>query len=155
MILERPPYVRTCGNIDGGLMRELTLLRVGSSHYGTFGVLRDGHVPFALTLEQPWRDNRPNESCIPAGSYVCRRVQSPKFGNTFEVTNVPGRSHILFHRGNFIEDTYGCILVGESFTYLNHLPGIGQSTQGFAEFLSLLDSLDSFALHLHDWTPVV
>lgn len=131
-------------------MKELTLIRIGTTDYGTFGVLKDGPIPFALTLEQPWRDNEPNASCIPAGDYICRRVTSPKFGDTFEVTAVPNRTHILFHKGNLIEDTHGCILVGEQFTYLNHLPGIGASAAGFGEFLSVMEGIPAFSLTIKE-----
>lgn len=46
---------------------------------------------------------------------MCTPVNSPKFGNTYELADVPGRSHILFHKGNQGKDTKGCILVGEQF----------------------------------------
>lgn len=64
------------------------------------------------TLEPPWKDNSPNESCIPAGVYALRPRTSPKFDEHLEVIGVPGRSYILVHRGNQPEDTSGCILIG-------------------------------------------
>ena len=84
---------------------------------GIIGVLsmtdRDGKTRgLAHTLERPWRGNQPNESCIPGGDYTCVRRVSQRFGSTFEVRDVPGRTDILFHRGNFVADTHGCILVG-------------------------------------------
>jgi hypothetical protein len=122
----------------------LDLIRVGSSEQGTFGVLRIGQVPFALTLERPWRDNETNVSCIPPTEYICRRVHSPKFGETFEVQGVERRSHILFHKGNTIENTKGCILVGEQFdgTKLAH------SGAGYGEFMAKLAGLDEFTLRI-------
>lgn len=122
----------------------LQLLRVGSSKEGTFGLLRIGQVPFAVTLEDPWRDNIPEQSCIPPGLYACKRVQSPRFGETFEVTGVPNRTHILFHAGNTIGDTEGCILIGEAYAGL----GIAYSKAGFQEFLDTLKGETSFALHI-------
>lgn len=124
----------------------LTLLRVGQSERGTFGVLRNGEVPFALTLELPWLDNEPRHSCIPTGQYICRRVRSPKFGNTFEVTNVPNRSAILFHKGNTTEDTEGCILVAEEFSGTFEHPMIVSSERGFGELLALLNDQPAFRL---------
>jgi hypothetical protein len=125
---------------------QLTLHRIGQSHRGTFGVLCNGEVPFALTLEEPWRDNENSISCIPAGFYVCLRVRSPKFGNTFEVTNVPNRSHILFHKGNTTDDTEGCILVGEEFSGTYDRPRISSSERGFLEFMQLLEGRQGFEL---------
>lgn len=124
----------------------LDLIRVGQSDKGTFGVLRLGQVPFALTLEEPWRDNQTNISSIPAGSYLCLRTRSPKFGNTYEVMNVPGRSHILFHKGNTLDDTQGCILVGEEFSGTFDKPMLVSSQRGFSEFLALLDGQTEFEL---------
>lgn len=126
----------------------LTLIRVGHSERGTWGVLRYGQVPFALTLEEPWRDNQPNISSIPLGLYQCRRVDSPHFGNTFLVENVPGRSHILFHKGNTLEDTQGCILVGEEFGGTFEQPRLVSSQHGFSEFLALLDGQSNFGLEI-------
>lgn len=114
---------------------DLTLKRVALNDDATFGVLLLGTIPFAVTLERPWLNNAPQKSCIPFGVYVCKRVKSPKFGDTFEVTGVPGRSHILFHQGNIPEDSLGCILVGERFDPVNGKNGITASREGFKEFL--------------------
>lgn len=126
----------------------LDLIRVGSSERGIFGVLRYGQVPFALTLERPWLDNQPNVSAIPTGSYLCARVRSPRFGDTFEVCNVPGRFGILFHKGNTVDDTQGCILVAEEFSGTFDKPMIVSSERGFGEFLALLDGQASFELRI-------
>ena len=131
----------------------LDLLRVGQSGRGTFGVIRFGAVPFVLTLERPWRDNQQNISCIPAGRYRCERIRSPKFGWTFEVKNVPNRSHVLFHSGNTIEDTQGCILVGEEFSGTWDKPMLASSQRGFLEFLNLLDGVNAFELNVMDAPP--
>lgn len=128
----------------------LTLVRVGQSERGTFGVLLNGQVPFALTLEEPWRDNARSISCIPAGAYICQRVRSPKFGNTFEVTGVPDRSHILFHKGNTTDDTEGCILVGEEYSGTYDRPRISSSERGFLEFMSCLEGQAGFELRIKD-----
>lgn len=125
----------------------MILKRVAANDDGTFGVLVDsGLIPFALTCEDKWLFNQKNISCIPQGHYNCARVNSPRFGNTFEVTEVPGRTHILFHRGNTHEDTQGCILVGEEFGYLGDRVAILSSKKGFDEFLRRLEGIDEFSL---------
>ena len=126
----------------------LSLIRVGSSIRGTFGVLRYDQVPFALTLEEPWLNNEVGVSCIPPGIYHCQRVRSPKFGDTFEVTNVPGRSHILFHKGNTLDDTQGCLLVAEEFSGTFAQPMVVSSQRGFSELLALLEGQTSFELEI-------
>ena len=69
-----------------------------------------------LTLELPDLGNQKSISCIPEGKYIVHRIYSPKFGNCFHLQDVPGRTAILIHRGNYTKDTRGCILVG-----MNHI----------------------------------
>ena len=92
----------------------VTLTRLSTSKAGTHGVLSvNGQVMF-VTLERPWADNKPNVSCIPAGRYNVRMRYSPRFKRKlYEIEGVKGRSDILIHPGNTVEDTSGCILLGE------------------------------------------
>ncbi len=131
-------------------MITLDLIRVGTSARGTFGVIRHGQVPFVLTLERPWEDNKQDVSCIPAGRYRCRRIRSPRFGNTFEICDVPGRTHVLFHAGNTLEDTHGCILVGEEFSGTWDAPMLVSSQRGFGELIKYLDGLPEFDIVIHE-----
>ena len=132
-------------------MKELTLKRISSDSDGTYGVILDGTKPFVVTLERPWMNNEKKLSCVPPGSYLCRRRQSPKFGVTFEVEGVPNRSHILFHKGNKVEDTEGCILVAEEFGHLgNAKVAVLQSGKGFAEFMNVLIGLSEFTIHVKE-----
>jgi hypothetical protein len=128
----------------------LTLKRIAMTEDGTFGVLMVGLVPFALTVERPWLDNRKSVSCIPAGNYYCRRVNSPKFGDTFEVTDVPGRTHILFHKGNLMGDSHGCIIVGEQFEPLKGRQAVLSSKKGFEEFKARTRDRDGFILSIRN-----
>ena len=133
-------------------MRIIILKRIAMTDKGTFGVLITGGFPFALTLEREWKNNRRGLSCIPQGQYECARVTSPKFGETFQVENVPGRTHILFHTGNLEDDSHGCILVGEQFEKLNGIPAILASRKGFKEFMRKLEGEDIFRLViLNQW----
>lgn len=132
-------------------MTRFQLKRVAMLPTNTFGVLLDNGVPFAVTLERPWLNNERGKSCIPAGTYACKRVDSPKFGNTFEVTGVTGRSAILFHKGNLSNDTHGCILVGEQFEPLNGENAIIASKHGFDEFLRRTEGLAEFTLDVLEW----
>ncbi len=51
---------------------------------------------------------------IPAGVYSAYGQTSTKFGTNKLYLNVPGRSGILFHGGNSVDDTRGCILTGKN-----------------------------------------
>lgn len=130
----------------------LDLKRIASRDDGTFGVLLADGAPFAVTLERPWRDNRRGESCIPAGDYLCTRVNSPKFGMTWMVRDVPGRSEILFHAGNIFHDSHGCILVAERFVvWQDGSAAISDSRVGMAEFLAITRDLVSLDLRVRDY----
>lgn len=82
----------------------------------TYGVMHVNGFPRFVTLELPWRNNERNVSCIPVGSYECSQFRSRKYGSTIRVNSVPERSGIIFHVGNFPEDTRGCVLVGTGFS---------------------------------------
>ena len=129
----------------------LSLVRVSAQEFGTFGVLRtEANVPFAVTLELPWKHNEAWVSCIPPGHYVCQRVHSPTFGETFEVTGVQGRANILFHAGNTVDDTAGCILIAESFGGTDLAPIIADSKRGYGEFMAKQTGVDTFELEILD-----
>lgn len=129
-------------------MPDLLLKRVAGDAEVAQGVLiGPGNIAFAVTLELPWRNNARKVSHIPVGTYKCRRVQSPRFGNTFEVL-VPGRDAILFHGGNTADDTLGCILVGHGFDPVKGKTGIVQSQKEFGEFLKLQHKVETFTLHV-------
>lgn len=118
------------------------------------GVLRVDGVPQLCTLELPYKDNRPKESCIPEGQYLCLEVNKRvttgglKIPTTFEVVNVPNRAGILFHVGNTAKDTQGCILVGQRHGVLNSSLAVLGSSLGFKLFLDLLAGHQQFNLSI-------
>lgn len=71
------------------------------------------------TLELPWKDNRQQISCIPTGDYKVVMRTSPKYKKHYQVLNVPGRSYILIHTGNYYTQILGCILVGDAHIDIN------------------------------------
>ena len=135
-------------------MKIFTLKRIATNDlFGTFGVLFDEVTPFCLTVERIWKDNKVNESCIPEGEYICKRYFSPKFGHTWIVTDVKGRSFILFHKGNIYDDSHGCIVLGEYFNFFKSLAheevnkdGLASSGEAFTEFTFRTRHCDEFKL---------
>jgi hypothetical protein len=142
---------------------KLFIDRVITSTEGTFGVLSIEIIfskekkPFAITLEREWLNNQRGVSCIPAGNYMCLRCNtspeynfkdSPRFGDTFVVTDVDGRQYILFHSGNIDDDTHGCILVAEQYGSLHDSTAILSSRQGFGELMSLMKGKNEFELQI-------
>ena len=128
---------------------KVKLIRYDEDKDGTFGVLLIDGKAFCSTLEPVDRDNRANVSCIPGDAiYKCEAVESPRYGKTFEVVDVPGRSHILFHAGNFAKDTKGCILLGEHEGKLFGDRAVLNSGKTFAKFLKKLPPITGFTLEI-------
>ena len=117
-------------------MNIVELIRLEESEHGTFGVLRINKQVFCCTLEPPDRENEVSRSSIPAQQYLCKPVESPTHGGTFEVTKVPGRTHVLFHAGNVVKHTEGCILLGEHFGKLAGDRALLNSGKTFKNFLN-------------------
>lgn len=132
-------------------MADLVLKRVDVRAWGTYGVLIGPDGPFIVTLELPWLDNAQRVSSIPTGTYVCKRVQSPKFGPTFEVTGVRNRDKILFHSGNSTADTLGCILTGGMFDPVGGMSGkngVTGSKIAWDELMDMQRAVDAFTLKI-------
>lgn len=121
---------------------ELTLKRISWSVLGTHGVLFMGAKPLCVTLELPWRDNNHDTSCIPVGRYRCTKYSGSRFRDVFAVRDVPGRSGVLIHSGNSLNDTRGCILVGQTFTPT----GVGNSRLAMSSLNGMLP--DDFNLEI-------
>ncbi|MBI9078319.1 MAG: hypothetical protein JEY79_01105 [Pseudodesulfovibrio sp.] len=126
-----------------------TLIRYDQDQGGTFGVLILDGRPFCSTLEPMDKGNVANVSCIPGDTtYICGIVDSPKYGPTFEVQGVPGRSHILIHSGNLVEHTKGCILLGKYEGKLKGNRAVLNSGETFRHFLSMCVGLTEFPLEI-------
>jgi hypothetical protein len=133
-------------------MKFLRLIRVTERGGATMGVLCIDGAPAFVTLEEAWRDNQKMVSCIPAGKYKVLPRKSPKFGNTWQVMNVPNRDHILFHAGNTHRDTLGCILLGLQYGTLGNDSAILASRSAFKAFLELMADAPGAELTIVDAT---
>lgn len=130
--------------------KKAELIRVEQGEEGTFGVLKLNGEAYCVTLEPPQRGNMQNISCIPTGTYRCKRIMSPRFGETYEVLNVPGRTNILFHSGNVVDDTSGCVLLGRHFGRLGASRAVLDSGRTFRDFLHQCDGNDEFPLVIRE-----
>lgn len=98
---------------------KLKLLRDKDSGNATIGRLYCEKEFLCYTLENTWMDNEPRVSCIPEGRYGMKTKTYGKYYKKYQLPipilqDVPGRSEILIHPGNYAKDTLGCILVGDS-----------------------------------------
>ena len=132
-------------------MRNMEIIRITSSMtQGTRGVMLIDRQPQCLTLELPWRMNVPFESCIPEGEYLCERYMSARYKETYIVLGVYSRDAILFHPGNFLEDTDGCIIPGSSFGAPNARPLVVSSRYAFNQMMDRLRGRDEFHLTIRN-----
>lgn len=110
-----------------GSFMDAAIHRFLSDDDGTFGVFMWGGKPICVTVENPWKDNRPRVSCIPPGDYDVGPHSGLKYKDVWILHGVPGRSAILIHKGNTEKDTDGCIIVGMSFARFGDIVGVAQS----------------------------
>ena len=130
-------------------MDQVKIIRIESHpEYGTFGVLLINGESVCVTLERYWLNNRPNLSCIYTGQFICKRFNSKEHGETFRVLSVYGRYGILFHTGNLMQESRGCILLGEKFGVLYGKRCIRNSKLAFKEFMHKLIKTDQFKLSI-------
>jgi hypothetical protein len=120
------------------------LQREKSADGGTFGKLTLPDGTSYNTLELAWRNNESGKSCIPPGTYKVQTRNSPKFGpGVYEVMNVPGRSAILIHSGNYAgnvdkgqkSNVQGCIMLGFSRSVQSGQPMINESKAAMQSFM--------------------
>ena len=122
------------------------MIRLEESIEGTISTfILNGEV-FCTTLEPPDRLNEVSRSSIPAQQYICRRIQSPRHGETFRVIDVPNRTYINFHAGNDVEDTEGCIILGSDSYKLRGDRKLKNSGLTFSRFMTALIGFDEFHL---------
>jgi hypothetical protein len=103
------------------------LRRLSFSPYGILGELQMHGRTLCYTLEDPDNNNLVGNSCIPEGTYICVPHNGTRYKNVWRLESVPGRTAILIHQGNTLNDTRGCILVGRRAGTLRGLPAVLES----------------------------
>lgn len=94
---------------------KLDLARDRQTRQGTTGHLLVDGVPFCVTLERSAARFGDPHPCIPAGEYRVTLYRSPHLGRLMPlIEDVPGRSGIEIHWGNFVRDFEGCVGVGDT-----------------------------------------
>jgi len=106
----------------------LEILRTQKHDFGVFGELWIDGEKFCSTCEQPWANNKPFHSCVPAGEYQVVPWKSDRFGDVVALfspalsvylhesdipQNTSGRFACLIHNANWPSQVEGCIAVGE------------------------------------------
>ena len=104
------------------------------------------------SLELPNLNNQRRISRIPKGVYKARKHTSPKFGRSLWLQDVPNRSEILIHKGNYHSDILGCILLGKGLNDINKdgFMDVTQSSVAVKELMDLLNDVDSIMVEFYD-----
>jgi len=119
----------------------LEVRRNPATKRSTTGRMAVDGVPTFVTLEPPPVPD-PNGNgyvCIPAGTYNLTIRWSPKFNRQVpHVENVPGRSAIECHIGNYPDDTDGCCLIGTDYGIPPQPDYIRASAVAFSKLMTML-----------------
>ncbi len=138
-------------------MELVTLMRTRTGPQGTFGVLTAENFE-CCSLELPWKGNQNSISCVPEGTYFSEFIHSTHYGPCYWVHDVPGRSEILIHSGNFAGDTEqgyethsaGCILVGERFGKFDNQDAVLLSRKTLRKFTDRIMQRENFNLEIKE-----
>jgi len=119
---------------------------------GKFYLLEDNNsvIDSWDSLELPWLNNQKYISCIPKGIYKAKKHNSPKFGECLWIQDVPNRSEILVHKGNYYTDILGCVLIGTGLSDINKDGEIDvvSSKTAIGELLSYLKEVDGIMIEI-------
>lgn len=134
----------------------IKLERMGSTPWGTLGMLRHPDGTAYPTVEPKWEYNAVGASCIPAGEYTMQRRASPIVARTsggefragWEIDGVPRRDLIMIHPGNHEADTQGCILPGRAFAVINGTPGVSASRAAFRDLMNRLSGRTEWTISI-------
>jgi hypothetical protein len=119
----------------------VTVTRFAYTSMGVFGRLA---LPMTAeiegfecyTVERPWLDNRPRESCIPKGTYAMQLGTYHRGGYpAWELLRVPGRQLIKIHRANTMDDLLGCIGLGKDLGHVAGKWGVVRSREAYDEWM--------------------
>jgi hypothetical protein len=95
-------------------MRHYTIKRYYTPQ-GTFGDLsKEDGSKLCHTVERPHASFSSDHPCIPEGTYIAERYQSPNpnHGLVWLLKEVPDRTFIEFHIANWPSELLGCIAPG-------------------------------------------
>lgn len=131
----------------------VTLERFAYTPFGTFGRM---YIPEyqCFTVERPWLNNIPKESCIPVGEYDMVLGFYNRGGYpSYEITGVPGRSLIKIHIGNTMDDLLGCIAPGKALGFLERKWAVTSSKKALNEFMAAMDGVEEFKIQITNYSP--
>lgn len=145
-------------------MKTAVLVREHTGDEGTFGrIYAQGNHWY--TAELPWRNNERDISCIPEGIYTATPYASARFGLCYQVGEVPDRSAILVHVGNWAgdvskdyrSDVEGCILIGMARNIISGQYAVSSSREAIGDFHHVMEisGREPITLIIHNETELI
>lgn len=138
-----------------------------SQEHGVFSTLLTASGQRFQTVEQQWNDNKPFESCVPAGIYTIRKVNSPTFGWTFALEGhdygvavtkkeVNKHDHLtryacLFHSANVASELKGCVAPGTKRWYYKEKWAVKHSQIALEQILEEFEDGDTLVI---EWESI-
>jgi hypothetical protein len=123
---------------------------------GIFSTVVGENGPVCVGLEHAYLVDGVWTPKIYPGVFTCQRGLHRLHGmtedfETFEITGVEDHKNLLFHWGNYNENSEGCVLVGESVVEarghgMAHVEMVTNSRLTFAKFMQLQLGVERFLL---------
>jgi len=135
-------------NVENLKMEKLIIKRIHYRDDCTLSCVIYGDF-ICKMLELPNKGNQKNISCIPEGVYQAKKRISPSKGyQVIEYINVPNRTYIQIHKGNYTRELLGCQLTGVDFVDMDYdgVPDITNTKDTLEELLFLLP--DRFTIEI-------
>ncbi|NMP33396.1 hypothetical protein HII17_17755 [Thalassotalea sp. M1531] len=134
-------------------MKLVMLERFAYTPNGVFGKIKMPEFE-CFTVERPWLDNKPRESCIPEGEYAMKLGRYNRGGYpAYEILNVPNRTLIKVHVGNTIDDVVGCVALGKALGYLERKWAVTSSKKAFKEFMQTMAGEKECKIKIYQYLP--
>lgn len=131
---------------------QILLTRFAYLPTGTYGRMTFPDGTSFYTVERAWLNNKPDESCIPDGVYrlgmresnVVKTSSGGDFTEGWEVLDVPERTFIMIHPGNWPMNFNGCIGVGRGLSIMQDKRGVlvnavTESRSAFRKMMEIMD----------------
>lgn len=139
----------------------IVLERFSYAPDGTFGRLKFPNGFECFTVERPWIGNQVKISCIPEGVYflglrespVVKRVTNGRYEDGWEVEDVPGRTYIMIHPGNWPKNFQGCIGVGDEYKLIGSSMGVSNSQDTFDKVMEIMNTRSDWELLIKQYRP--
>lgn len=106
------------------------LQRISSSANGTIGRVTIPTTIPGINVPLVFHSLEPSTPCLSSGIHKCVYAWSNKFNKHMCFVEDKNHVGIMFHKGNFVKDTKGCVLLGSN-SHNYSLVGSARAIQKF------------------------